>query len=131
MAEIRNLTRNGETFYPLTHVDAIVSNTGSGIDDVPTAGSENLVKSGGVYDGLDEVLYKSLEFVKKSVSNPVSSTVVSGIPGSDGYFVSGTGFESLLYNISDVIYANVILKASSNGSFISFLKSIPIINEYF
>ena len=62
MSEIRNLTRNGETFYPLTHVDAIVSNTGSGIDDVPTPDSDNLVKSDGVFDSIyDHLRGKLLE----------------------------------------------------------------------
>ena len=52
MAEIRNLTRNGETFYPLTTSSAVINEaTGEGlvIDDEPTAGSDNLAKSGGTY----------------------------------------------------------------------------------
>ena len=52
MAEIRNLTRNGETFYPLTTMSAVINEaTGEGlvIDDEPTPGSDNLAKSGGTY----------------------------------------------------------------------------------
>ena len=51
MSEIRNLTRNGETFYPLTTSSAVINEaTGEGlvIDDEPTYGSVNLVTSGGV-----------------------------------------------------------------------------------
>ena len=34
MSEIRNLTRNGETFYPLTHVDAVIDNNSNSIGDM-------------------------------------------------------------------------------------------------
>ena len=57
MAEIRNLTRNGETFYPLTTMSAVLNeSTGDGmvVDEEPTEGSENLVKSGGTYSFIKE-----------------------------------------------------------------------------
>lgn len=53
--EIRQLTKDGEVFYPLTHIDALVGNNGSGIDDKPIAGSGNLVRSGGVAEKLSEL----------------------------------------------------------------------------
>ena len=34
MAEIRNLTRNGETFYPLTCTDAVVDRDGNPLEIV-------------------------------------------------------------------------------------------------
>lgn len=58
MAEIRNLTRNGETFYPLTTSSAVINErTGEGyvIDEEPTLGSQNLVESGGVCNLIKEV----------------------------------------------------------------------------
>lgn len=50
--EIRQLTKDGEVFYPLTHIDALVGNNGSGIDEEPVDSSKNLVRSGGVADGI-------------------------------------------------------------------------------
>jgi hypothetical protein len=37
MSEIRNLTRNGETFYPLTHSSAVIWNSGT-TTERPTSG---------------------------------------------------------------------------------------------
>ena len=34
MSEIRNLTRNGETFYPLTHVDGVIGRNGVPLGEV-------------------------------------------------------------------------------------------------
>ena len=34
MSEIRNLTRNGETFYPLTHVDGVLGRNGVPLGEV-------------------------------------------------------------------------------------------------
>ena len=34
MSEIRNLTRNGETFYPLTHVDGVLNRDGTPLGEV-------------------------------------------------------------------------------------------------
>lgn len=57
--DIRQIKNKGEVFYPLTHVDAIVGDDGnSAIDSYPTAGSGNLVSSGGIHDFvLDNAVY--------------------------------------------------------------------------
>lgn len=49
--DIRELTKGGVPFYPQTHIAGLVGygENGEAIDDEPTAGSDNLVKSGGVY----------------------------------------------------------------------------------
>ena len=45
---------SGNVFYPQTDVNALVNNGEYAIDDEPVAGSDNLVKSGGVYDAIAE-----------------------------------------------------------------------------
>ena len=47
-ADIRQLVMDGSVFYPQTDINALVNDGSFGIDDVPTAGSGNLVTSGGV-----------------------------------------------------------------------------------
>ena len=74
MAEIRNLTRNGETFYPLTTSSAVINEaTGEGlvIDDVPTPKSDNLAKSGGTYDFIKENTLEEKE-------HPIADNDVAG-----------------------------------------------------
>lgn len=46
------MTKNGVPFFPQTHIDAIIGDNGRGVDSEPTAGSENLVRSGGVFDDI-------------------------------------------------------------------------------
>lgn len=50
--DIRQLTKAGEQFYPQTHLAALVGygTNGNAIDDAPTAESDNIVKSNGVYE---------------------------------------------------------------------------------
>lgn len=100
------------------------------VDEEPTAGSDKLLKSGEVYDGFSDVLEKSLEFVKKEVSVPIAPTTINGIPLSNGIFTDGTGYQSLLYDISDVNYTDIVLKAHiTASSFLTFLKSAPVVNS--
>lgn len=83
MSEIRNLTRNGETFYPLTHVDAIVNRDGeAGVDETPEIGSHSLIESGGVYRGL----YNKVE-LERSVNlfDKDSNNLFSGYIGESSF----------------------------------------------
>lgn len=56
--DIRKLTKAGVEFYPQTHIDALISNSGNGVDDAPTTRSKKLVRSQGVFE--DTLIAKSL-----------------------------------------------------------------------
>ena len=102
MAEIRNLTRNGETFYPLTTSSAVINeSTGEGlvIDDEPTPDSNNLVKSGGVY------------IANRHISGLVG-IVFNGSPVIPNHTKI---FDKNTVNIGDTI-AFTITKASGSGT---------------
>ena len=50
---IRQIKDGDEVFYPQTDIHGLVNNGEYAIDDEPTAGSDNLVKSGGVQKAVD------------------------------------------------------------------------------
>ena len=52
--EIRTLMNGDTPFYPQTDIHGLVCDGEYGIDDKPVAESDNLVKSGGVYDAIAE-----------------------------------------------------------------------------
>ena len=103
MSEIRNLTRNGETFYPLTTSSAVINeSTGEGlvIDEEPVRGSNNLVKSSGIINLVNEGNGECT--VVLATKGYVNST--------DGVLkLTGTGVRVMLFNIEGL--TKIILQA--------------------
>ena len=71
---IKQIENRGRVVHPETHIDAIVGNNGSGVDDIPINNSDNLVRSSGVAKELNKInqgIASDISY-KEIFSNPSS-----------------------------------------------------------
>ena len=85
---IKQIKDGDEVFYPQTDIHGLVNAGEYAIDDEPTLGSDNLVKSGGIYDSIGVLGGEHIQSVTFTVEK-------------DGYYLSNYGveYESSDYNI--------------------------------
>lgn len=127
MSEIRNLTRNGETFYPLTTSSAVINEaTGEGliIDDEPTAGSDNLVKSGGIVSKYGGTFTKEI-----NAQGSEHSSLTDQIPVK---ILAGTRM-SLKVSAGTAVISNNIIQLwcyDKNGTSVFMSGSLAVGKEY-
>lgn len=83
--DIRQLTKAGEQFYPQTHLAALVGYgaNGEAIDNKPTPGSPNLVKSSEVFE--------SFNVVEKEINGDYLVLLSSLTVYQDGAYINGSG----------------------------------------
>lgn len=106
-----------------------------GIDDKPTAGSDNFVKSRGVFESLTELAGEVFETKDTTVESPQYE---EGFMYTDGRITSNTSYgivkpiemlkgDTIILNLGNGIYhgygAAILFKCSSDGTFIESLIS--------
>lgn len=98
MTDIRQQTRNGEPYYPLTHVNAIVGDNGGGVDAVPTTDSQNLVRSGGVKAAIDAVA-ETVGTGKFATGEQLNSVSISSTITSGNEIVKSSGIKTAIDDV--------------------------------
>ena len=112
-----------------------------GVDDEPTAGSDNLVKSGGVKDAINDVVNDYLPFTEIAVKNPVYIDGKKVTTAGSIEDASGIGYiapielhphDTIILHMGENYYipGNTagIYKTDSSGNFVSLINGTAYYN---
>ena len=90
---------SGDVFYPQTDIAGLVSGGGPGVDAVPTAGSEKLVESGGVFSAAIDNGVTNISEVNKSGSTLATYNSLSAAAKKGGMSIKFIQLTPATYSV--------------------------------